>query len=49
MQLAEQIKTDVTSAMKAGERDRVSAVRLVLSGRADGRRVSTEIKEALSA
>ena len=31
MQLAEQIKTDVTSAMKAGERDRVSALRLVLS------------------
>ena len=31
MQLAEQIKTDVTTAMKAGDRDRVSALRLVLS------------------
>jgi uncharacterized protein len=31
VQLAEQIKTDVTTAMKAGERDRVSALRLVLS------------------
>lgn len=31
MQLAEQIKSDVASAMKAGERDRVSALRLVLS------------------
>jgi len=31
VQLAEQIKTDVASAMKAGERDRVSALRLVLS------------------
>jgi hypothetical protein len=29
--LAEQIKRDVASAMKAGERDRVSALRLVLS------------------
>ncbi|HEX8102795.1 MAG TPA: GatB/YqeY domain-containing protein [Solirubrobacteraceae bacterium] len=31
MTLAEQIKRDVASAMKAGERDRVSALRLVLS------------------
>ena len=31
MPLAEQIKADVTAAMKAGERDRVSALRLVLS------------------
>jgi uncharacterized protein YqeY len=31
VQLADQIKTDVASAMKAGERDRVSALRLVLS------------------
>jgi uncharacterized protein YqeY len=31
VQIAEQIKTDVASAMKAGERDRVSALRLVLS------------------
>ena len=31
MQLADQIKSDVASAMKAGERDRVSALRLVLS------------------
>lgn len=29
--LAEQIRSDVTIAMKAGERDRVSALRLVLS------------------
>jgi uncharacterized protein len=29
--IAEQIKRDVTTAMKAGERDRVSALRLVLS------------------
>ena len=31
MSLAEQIRADVTAAMKAGERDRVSALRLVLS------------------
>lgn len=31
MQLADQIKTDVTTAMKAGDRERVSALRLVLS------------------
>jgi uncharacterized protein YqeY len=31
VQIAEQIKADVTSAMKAGDRDRVSALRLVLS------------------
>ena len=31
MEIAEQIKADVTSAMKAGERERVSALRLVLS------------------
>lgn len=31
MQIAERIKSDVASAMKAGERDRVSALRLVLS------------------
>ena len=31
MQIAERIKADVTSAMKAGERDRVGALRLVLS------------------
>jgi len=31
VQLAEQIKADVATAMKAGERDRVSALRLVLS------------------
>lgn len=31
MQLAEQIKRDVNAAMKAGERERVSALRLVLS------------------
>ena len=31
MQLAEQIKADVAAAMKAGERERVSALRLVLS------------------
>ena len=31
MQIADRIKADVTSAMKAGERDRVTALRLVLS------------------
>ena len=31
MQIAERIKTDVTTAMKAGDRDRVGALRLVLS------------------
>jgi uncharacterized protein YqeY len=31
VQIADRIKGDVTSAMKAGERDRVSALRLVLS------------------
>ena len=31
MQVAERIKSDVASAMKAGERDRVAALRLVLS------------------
>jgi len=31
LQIAERIKSDVTSAMKAGERDRVTALRLVLS------------------
>ena len=31
MQIADQIKADVTTAMKAGERDRVAALRLVLS------------------
>ena len=31
MQIAERIKSDVASAMKAGERDRVAALRLVLS------------------
>ena len=31
MEIAERIKADVTSAMKAGERDRVTALRLVLS------------------
>jgi uncharacterized protein len=31
VQIAEQIKTDVTTAMKAGDRDRVGALRLVLS------------------
>ena len=31
MKIAERIKSDVTSAMKAGERDRVTALRLVLS------------------
>ena len=31
MGLAEQIKTDVATAMKAGDRDRVGALRLVLS------------------
>jgi uncharacterized protein YqeY len=31
VQIAEQIRADVTTAMKAGERDRVSALRLVLS------------------
>ena len=31
MQITERIKADVTAAMKAGERDRVSALRLVLS------------------
>lgn len=31
MAIAEQIQTDVKSAMKAGERERVSALRLVLS------------------
>lgn len=31
MQIAEQIRADVTTAMKAGERERVSALRLVLS------------------
>jgi hypothetical protein len=31
VQIADRIKADVTSAMKAGERDRVSALRLVLS------------------
>ena len=31
MQIAEQIKTDVTTALKAGDRDRVGALRLVLS------------------
>jgi len=31
LQIAERIKSDVASAMKAGERDRVQALRLVLS------------------
>ncbi len=31
MQIADQIRADVTTALKAGERDRVSALRLVLS------------------
>lgn len=31
MPIADRIKTDLTSAMKAGERDRVGALRLVLS------------------
>ena len=31
MQIAERIKSDVASALKAGERDRVTALRLVLS------------------
>jgi uncharacterized protein YqeY len=31
LQIADRIKTDVASAMKAGERDRVAALRLVLS------------------
>ena len=31
VQIAEQIREDVTTAMKAGDRDRVSALRLVLS------------------
>jgi uncharacterized protein YqeY len=31
LQIADRIKSDVSSAMKAGERDRVSALRLVLS------------------
>ena len=31
MQIADRIKADVASAMKAGERDRVAALRLVLS------------------
>jgi len=93
VQIADRIKADVTSAMKAGERNRVTALRLVLSelqkaakegdddelsalvrtaiaetgastprdmgrvikqvmeaagGRADGKRVSTKVKEALS-
>ncbi len=31
MQIADRIKADVTTAMKAGERERVGALRLVLS------------------
>ena len=31
LQIAERIRADVTTAMKAGERDRVTALRLVLS------------------
>ena len=31
MQIADQIRADVTTALKAGERERVSALRLVLS------------------
>jgi uncharacterized protein len=31
MTLTEQLRTDITSAMKAGDRDRVGALRLVLS------------------
>jgi uncharacterized protein YqeY len=31
LQIAERIRADVTTAMKAGERDRVAALRLVLS------------------
>jgi uncharacterized protein len=31
LQIADQIRADVTTAMKAGERDRVAALRLVLS------------------
>ena len=31
LQLAEQIRSDVTAAMKAGDRERVTALRLVLS------------------
>jgi uncharacterized protein YqeY len=31
LQIAEQIRADVTAAMKAGERERVAALRLVLS------------------
>ena len=31
MTVADQVRTDITSAMKAGEKDRVGALRLVLS------------------
>jgi uncharacterized protein len=31
VQIADRIRADVTTAMKAGERDRVAALRLVLS------------------
>jgi len=31
VQVAERIRADVTAAMKAGDRDRVTALRLVLS------------------
>ena len=31
LQIAERIRADVTTAMKAGERERVSALRLILS------------------
>src|SRR6478609_7957798 len=31
LQIAERIRADVTTAMKAGERDRVAALRLILS------------------
>ena len=31
LQIAERIRADVTTAMKAGERERVAALRLILS------------------
>ncbi len=57
MTLVDSVKQDVASAMRAGEKDRVGALRLVLSElqkahmegtRADGKRVSALVREALS-
>jgi len=60
MTVAEQVRADMTSAMKAGEKDRVGAstprdlgqvMKAVMAssgGRADGKRASASVREALS-